>query len=353
MLESLRDNLNRMLEAKNKTYNYLKNNNNIITKKLKNILFSSKNIDINKYDINIENNKIHYIISEKNQLKILNFQIENEIEKTEFLIEQKSQLNAYIRSIPFFFEARREIFCNNNYEAFIKITDLLNDKIRGIRRLFIDKVKEKMQMQLEINGISLKINYIKDNIEAHKLTGCKKYIETEDIIQEDSKEYYKSIMTNQSKRNTLSNNNNKILIKKMSNLIRKNSNNNFTNKKKERIIKNNIPIKNIFYTNKLNNNILNDVNNKIVNNYLNMNMNINVNINVNNNNYIQRSFNSSLDSDIMDEDKEKNELYEMDLNENNKIIITPMITTENIDTKNSNIKYESNNDSFISEINDN
>ena len=146
MLESLRDNLNRMLEAKNKTYNYLKNNNNIITKKLKNVLFSSKNIDINKYDINIENNKIHYIISEKNQLKILNFQIENEIEKTEFLIEQKSQLNAYIRSIPFFFEARREIFCNNNYESFIKITNLLNDKIRGVRRLFIDKVKEKMQM---------------------------------------------------------------------------------------------------------------------------------------------------------------------------------------------------------------
>ena len=352
MLKSLRNNLSSMLEEKNKTYKYIKNKNDILKKKYKNVLFSPTNIDKNKYDINIEDEKIYYMIFEKKQLNLLNFQIENEIKKTESLIEQKDQINSYIRSIPFFFEANREIFCNNNYDTFIKITNLLNDKIRGVRNHFIDKVKEKMKVELEINGISLQINYIKDNIEDYKFTGCKKYIETEDIIQEDSKEYSKTIMTNQSKVNTISSNNNKIIIKKRNSINRRNSNHKFTNKKKERIIKNNIQKKNILYANKINSNILNDVNNKIVNNYL--NMNINVNINVNNNNYIQESFNSSLDSVNTDVDKEKNEQYEMDLNENNKIIITPIITNENTDTKNNNIKSESNNnDSFTFDISDN
>jgi hypothetical protein len=76
-------------------------------------------------------------------------------------------------------------------------------------------VKQKMKKELEINGMSIQINYIKDSIEDYKLNGCKKYIETEDIIEEQSNEYSKSIITNQSKRNSLSNINKKI-IKKMS-----------------------------------------------------------------------------------------------------------------------------------------
>ena len=59
-------------------------------------------------------------------------------------------------------------------------------------------------------------------------------------------------------------------------------------------------------------------------------MNINVNINLNNNDFIQTSFKSSLDSEGIEED-EKNEYeqYEMDLKEKNKIIITPIITSTN------------------------
>lgn len=84
---------------------------------------------------------------------------------------------------------------------------------------------------------------------------------------------------------------------------------------------------------------------------------ININLNNNNNNFIQESFNSSLDSGNYDENKEINEQYEMDLNDNNKIIITPIITTENIDrmdSRSNSIKSESNNnDSFILNIKDN
>ena len=68
---------------------------------------------------------------------------------------------------------------------------------------------------------------------------------------------------------------------------------------------------------------------------------------MNNINFIQETFNSSLDSNIMDEENEKNEQYEMNLNDNNKIIITPITTNENISTVNNK------NDNFNLDIKDN
>jgi len=342
MLISLRDNIRLMLEEKIKKLNYIKGQNEISKNKIQNILFPPSNSE------NLDKYKINTKISEKNQLKLLNFQIENEIEKTKFLTEQKAQIIGYITSIPFFFEANKEIFCNNNYETITKITELLNEMIRRVRKEFIDVVKAKMKLELEINGITVQINYIKDNIEDYKLKGCKKYIESEDIIQEDSKEYVKSIFTNQSKRNSLSSINNIRYVKKKSGI---NSKNKDIIIKKERIIKNKTLNNNIFFTNKINKSILNDINNKNVNNYL--NMNINVNINLNNNNFRKESFNSSSESN--NEDNEKNEQYEMDLNENNKIIISPITTYENANTINNNIKTESskNGDSFVLDIKDN
>ena len=219
--------------------------------------------------------------------------------------------------MKFFFDIYQEIFCNNNYNTIIKITGILNEKIREIRKEFINKVKEKMNKELEIKEILLKINYIKDNYDDDYSEKYKKYINSDDIIQEDSREYTKSIITNQSKRNSLSSISNKNSFKNIKSL-----------KKKQRIITDKLQNKNSFYINKINKGILKEINNKRIEKYI--NMNINVNINLNNNNYIQESFNSSLDSEEIEED-EKNEYeqYEMDLNEKNKIIITPIITNTN------------------------
>lgn len=357
MLISLKDNLNLMIQEKSKNLNYMRTKNDIYKKKIQNILYpSSKELKINENKIKKDNNYIHSSIMEKNQLLLLNFQIENEIEKTNFLIEQKSQINSYIKSIPFFFETNKEIFCNNKYEDLNKISKLLKEIIREVRKDFIEVVKEKMQKELEINGISLQINYIKDNIEDFKLNGCKKYIETEDIIQEESREYSKSIITNQSKRNSFASINNKSILKKMSGINSKNTKNKINIKKRERIIKDKLQNNNLFYTHKVNKDIFNGINNSNVNNYLNMNINVNINLN-NKNNGFQESFNSSLDSKNIEENNEQNEQYEMDLNNNNKIIITPIITTENknkLNTNNNSINSESNNneDSFVLDFDD-
>ena len=72
--------------------------------------------------------------------------------------------------------------------------------------------------------------------------------------------------------------------------------------------------------------------------------------------FIQTSFKSSLDSEEVGEDgKNEYEKYEMDLNEKNKIIITPIITSDNYEQTNfinNNIKSDNkNNDSNILDIN--
>ena len=338
MITSLKDNLNIMLNEKNKKLNYIQNKNEMTKKNIQSKLFPSiEEMKINKYNLSLENK--NYFISEKNQLELLNFQIKNEIEKTNFLIQQKTQINTYIKSLPFFFEENQEILCSNNHENNKTISQFLKEIIRRVRKEFINVVQQKMKKELEINGISIQINYIKDSIEDYKFNGCKKYIETEDIIEEQSNEYSRSIITNQSKRNSLSNINKKI-IKKMS--ITSNGSKNYKISKKEgKITKNNK-----LFENKLNKGILGEINNnKKVNNYL--NMNINVNINLNNNKYLQESFNSSLDSH---DDNEKNTQYEMDLNDNNKIIITPIITNESKNESNSN--NTDNDDSFTLDIED-
>ena len=318
MLISLKESLSLMLTEKNKKYNYIKHQNESSKKKAQKILFYSLKDFHNKDEFNKLNPQTCSFIFEKNQLELLNFQIKNEIEKIKFLLEQNEQNYSLIKSAPSLFKANREIFCNNNYESITKISGILKRIIREVRKEFIEVVKDKTNKELEINGISLQINCIKDIIEDYTLKVCKKYIETKDIIDEESKEYTNSFVTNQSKRNSISiSNKNKTM-------------------KKERIIKDKLQNNNIFYVNKNNRDILGDINSDInnnnnqVNNYLNMN--------------IFANFNN------IDEKYEKNF-------GDNKIFITSITTNENINklnSRNNSIYSENNNEeSFISDINEN
>lgn len=323
MLLSLKNNLSLMLEEKGKTFNYMKTQNEIKKKKMQKILYpSSRESKQKQYDLTSDNTKASSYLNEKGQLEMLNFQIKNEIEKTEFLIGQNKETVSYIKSIPFYFEENKEIFCNNNYENYKNISLFFMDIIRNVRKKFVNIVKEKMKIDIQIKTISDQINYIKENIDEYDENGYRKYIDTDEIIQEESKEYTRS--NNQSKRNSLSSMHNKKLLKRFSNT------NSFGSlslyKKKDKV--NN---KNFIY--------INEINESRVNNYV--NMNINVNINLNNKYLPQQSFNSSLDSDEIEESEQTNSEYEMDLNENNKITIIPINTNENKNKK-SNIGEDNN-----------
>ena len=326
ILLSLKDNLNLMLKEKNKALSYMKTQKEIKKKKIQKILYPSlKETKQKQYDLISDNTKVSSYLNEKSQLEILNFQIKNEIEKTEFLIGEKKEIISYFKSIPFYFEENKEIVCNNNYENYKNISLFFMDILRNIRNKFINIVKEKMKKDIKIKTISDQINYIKENIDEYDENGHKKYIDTDEIIQEESKEYTRS--NNQSKRNSISSMHNKNLLKMFSNASSFGSLSLY--KKKDKL--NN---KNIIY--------INEINDARINNYL--NMNINVNINLNNKYLPQQSFNSSLDSDDIDESEQKNSEYEMDLNENNKITIIPINTNEN---KNKNLNKGEDNSFFL------
>ena len=329
MLIALKDNLSLMNVEKMKKFESLKNINENTKNEIQETLFEEN------HNKNKENSNESYI-KQKNELQFINFQIENDIQKTNFLIDQKYQINLYLKSIPFFFDNSKEIFCNNNYENLENISDILQNITRSVRDKFISVVKEKMETELEINSVNYKINSIKDNkSNVDQLNSQKKYIDTEEIIYEETKENNKTLITNQSKRNSyaslhklstkkaaLGNLSSKNLVKKRTSI--------------DSILRENIH-RNISLYNKLND--IYHKNNNQINNYL--NMNINVNINLNNNGINKYCYStSSLDDEATCKSDEYEEQYEIQLDENNKIVMTPIQTEENINNDDEELSNE-------------
>ena len=320
-----RENLALMETEKIKKFNYIKEKNENNKKQIQKILFSSetKNIEMNNnVQFKDDSNSFSYI-QKKNELNLINFQIENEINKTDFVVEQKNQIYLCAQTIPIYLDKNREIFCNINYENIEKISNILNSITKNIREKFISTVKEKTKTDLEINAIKFELESIKDNLSFDELKGEKNYIDSDDIIYEESKENNKTIITNKSKRNS------RVSLNK-TNIHQKPS--------KIPSLKNNVEkrfsidslMKDINYPN----NILslfhkNNENKNQINNYL--NMNINVNVNINSNGFTKYNYTTS-SLDEPDDYKSNNyeEQFEFELDENNKIIVSPINSEENI-----------------------
>ena len=181
-----------------------------------------------------------------------------------------------------------------------------------------------MKTELELNTITLQLNNLRDNIIFDKLNKNKKYIDTEEIIYEESKENNKTFISNQSKRNSFASTH-KIGVKNMGNTGISSKNMIKKHLSIDGLMKDNIKRNSFLFWGK-NNELLYDSKNQI-NNYL--NMNINVNINVNNQNFNKKHYStSSLEEDNNNNSEEKSQ-YEIELNNNNKIIFTPIPTAEN------------------------
>ena len=319
------ENLSLMETEKIKKFNYIKEKNENNKKQIQKILFLSetKNIEMNNnVQFKDDSNSFSYI-QKKNELNLINFQIENEINKTDFVVEQKNQIYLCAQTIPIYLDKNREIFCNINYENIEKISNILNSITKNVREKFISTVKEKTKTDLEINAIKFELESIKDNLSFDELKGEKNYIDSDDIIYEESKENNKTIITNKSKRNS------RVSLNK-TNIHQKPS--------KIPSLKNNVEkrfsidslMKDINYPN----NILslfhkNNENKNQINNYLNMNINVNVNIN----NHGIHKFNystSSLSEKNDNKSKDYEDQFEINLDENNKIIVSPIPTEENI-----------------------
>ena len=299
-------------------------------KRIQDILFSENQTKkVNNIEIN---DILHFsYVNKKKELKLINFQIENEIQKTKFIIEQKNEMYLYLKAIPFILDTNQEKFCNINYENLENISGILKDYRTSIKNKFISIVKDKIQIESEINALKEKIKNTNLN------SNNKKYVETEEIIYEETKENNKTLITNQSKRNSYAslnklNNNKKVLNNSSKNVIKKHLS--IDALMKDSIYRNIFPL---YQKNQ-------------INNFL--NMNINVNINVNNGVFYKNKNNlsSSLDegNDYNSEDFE--EQYEIDLDDNG-INDSPIQTKENINENEFNKNNKRNSNNYKLEIN--
>ena len=341
MLFILQNNLSLMKIEKKKQFDYLRIMNENNKKVMQDVLFSENQTKkVNNIENNDRNNCSY--ITKKKELKLINFQIENEIQKTDFILEQKSQIYLYVKSIPFFLDTNQEIFCNNNYDNLENISETLKNIRTSVKDIFISKVKEKMKTELEISTVSFQLNTLKENIINDRLN--KKYIDTEEIIYEESRENNKTLATNQSKRNSHASLNklgsNKIFNGSSKNVIRKHLS--IDSLMRDKIYKNSI-----FSLCHKSNEYLNENKNQI-NNYLNMNINVNINVNNTplniNNNYSTYSLED--ENEIKSEDYDDH--YENDLDDND--IINENIN-ENDEDMISKEKNKRNNDIYNFETN--
>ena len=187
LLTSLKSSLTSMLKEKKIIQRFFEKENEKIKSKLRRNLFpdNSERADDTEINNTIGNENLYQ--SEISQLKLLNFQIENEIANTNNMIERNSEINFYTKRNPFYLIENNEIFCKYNYSDISKASEILHEIINSKRKKFIEIVSVKSEQDMEIKDLMMKKSNIKNRI--GKKLNNNKYIITEDIISEESKEY--------------------------------------------------------------------------------------------------------------------------------------------------------------------
>ena len=188
ILSILKNELLSMLKEKTIIQKYfMKENEKIKTKAMRHFHPGCSLEDGGESDDNITigNEKLYQ--SQTSQLKLLNFQIENEILNTNNIIARNSEIIYNLKINPFYISENNEIFCVNNYNNISKVSDILHYNINSKRKEFMDIVNMKSEQDMEIKELLMKKECIKNIIK--KKENNNKYIITEDIINEDSKEY--------------------------------------------------------------------------------------------------------------------------------------------------------------------
>lgn len=332
ILVLLKNSLTLMLKEKNKLYKYNKEKFDKKKRDIQKIIYP--NYEDTEKNETLGNKKLHS--SETNQLKILNFQIENEISNTDFLIERYNQKIYEIKSNPFFTSDENEIY-GNNYKNLLIVLNILHEKINKSRRNLIDIVNKKTEQDMEINTLSIKKEYLQGIIKTNK---DNEYINGENYIIPEELNEYSNIIDNSS-----SNSNE---IAKQNKL--KYESNDSINKKFYRINQENFIRKRLIFSKTVSPRIINiyNIKNTLIDKIKSKRVNDEVN-----NETILKSFNSSLDSDYLV--NQKKELFRKSIsNFHNQNVICAPGSNGNSNTDNSNNKSssdESNSEYLSNDIN--
>jgi len=141
----------------------------------------------------------HNLNVELEQLKFLNFNIENQISVINDEFALKLFAYNYLKNVKFMKEINREKKCKHK-EDIKDAGNILHNKLINNRRIFTQLVSKKNIQNEEIINLANKIESIEKNIYYSEKKGSKRYINSNEVIPELSKDYSRQndFMTNES-----------------------------------------------------------------------------------------------------------------------------------------------------------
>ena len=194
ILKSIKKSLTELEEEKNKKIEFLLNQYNQKKSSVQNMIFkpvyskrsvsSTQFLNQNLETLVTEGNDVYN--KETSELKLLNFNAENEVIKLNNAFQRDTILLYYYKSPRFFFEKCVEIDCKNK-KSIDLITRILHQVLLQKRKKFVSIANLKSMQNTAINDTQNQQmvfqNAIKDKQKSHK------YIETQQVIQEENKSY--------------------------------------------------------------------------------------------------------------------------------------------------------------------
>ena len=148
-------------------------------KKKKPLKISINNINDNEYIYNVE----------LPHLKLLNFKIENQLKYMDVLIKLKPQSLNKFRIEFKFNEGKYYVFCDNQNDV-NDASNCLHDNLINVRNCFKLIVKKKENQNRNLILLNSKVTSMKEEVQQLGKKSSNDYINTSDIINEESREYY-------------------------------------------------------------------------------------------------------------------------------------------------------------------
>ena len=185
-------------ENKAKIQNMMNNNKSSLVKSIFDFERENRNYLINE---NITEKKIKKVVKTENEkrykydvelphLKLLNFKIENQLKYMDIMIKLKREsLSDFKYSIIKFNEDKHHIYCSNQNDI-NKSYNYLHENLINIRNEFKLIVKKKENQNRIMGLVKSKIASMKEEVELIRKKSNNDYINTSEIINEDSREYY-------------------------------------------------------------------------------------------------------------------------------------------------------------------
>ena len=167
----------------------------------------TKSIIIKKNTIQTNDKKELEYSKELSQLKMLNFKIENQLKLIDAMIKLKTQNIKDIKNgvgLNIFDDEKLEIYCGTQKDN-LDAAKYIHDNLLDIREEFKNTVKLKQIQNFNLSTLKDVVSNVQEEVNSRKQKSGKsgnEFVNTEEIIHEESKENYYTMTNNVTNENS-------------------------------------------------------------------------------------------------------------------------------------------------------